>query len=104
MAAPRDTIVALATPAGPGVRAIVRVSGPETAAIIRAVFRPVEDVPPRANRLLVGSLILPGVHSPLPATLYFWHAPRSYTGEDVAELHLVSCPPLVETQVTARTE
>ena len=101
MAAPRDTIVALATPAGPGIRAIVRVSGPETATILRAVFRPVEDVPPRANRLLVGSLILPGVHSPLPATLYFWHAPRSYTGEDVAELHLVGCPPLVETLVSA---
>jgi tRNA modification GTPase len=97
----RDTIVALATPPGPGLRAIVRVSGPDAASVIRAVFRPSEDVPPPANRLLAGSLILPGVHSPLPATLYFWHAPRSYTGEDVAELHLVSCPPLVETLVAA---
>ena len=101
MAAPRDTIVALATPAGPGARAIVRVSGPEAASVVRAVFRPAHEVPPPANRLLAGSLILPGVHSPLPATLYFWHAPRSYTGEDVAELHLVGCPPLVETLVTA---
>jgi tRNA modification GTPase len=97
----RDTIVALATPAGPGLRAIVRVSGPESAAVVRAVFRPAEDVPPCANRLLAGSLILPGVHSPLAATLYFWHAPKSYTGEDVAELHLVGCPPLVETLVAS---
>ena len=97
----RDTIVALATPPGPGSRAIVRVSGPDAASVIRAVFRPSENVPPPANRLLAGSLILPGVHSPLPATLYFWHAPRSYTGDDVAELHLVSCPPLVETLVAA---
>ena len=29
MAVPRDTIVALATPPEPGVRAIVRISGPE---------------------------------------------------------------------------
>jgi tRNA modification GTPase len=97
----RDTIVALATPPGPGLRAIVRVSGPDAAAAVRAVFRPAEEVPPPANRLLAGSLILPGVHSPLPATLYFWHAPKSYTGEDVAELHLVSCPPLVEALVAA---
>jgi tRNA modification GTPase len=97
----RDTIVALATPPGPGVRAIVRVSGPEAAGVVRAVFCPAEAVPPPANRLLAGSLILPGVHSPLPATLYFWYAPRSYTGEDVAELHLASCPPLVETLVAS---
>jgi tRNA modification GTPase len=34
--------------------------------------------------------------SPLPADLYLWPAPASYTGQDVAELHLLSCPPLVD--------
>jgi tRNA modification GTPase len=34
--------------------------------------------------------------SPLPAEGYFWRGPRSYTGEDVAEVHTVGCPPLVD--------
>jgi tRNA modification GTPase len=93
---PQDTIVALATPAGPGGRAIVRLSGPQCAAAVRAVFAPAEEVPPKANRLLAGEVRLGGVEAALPAGLYFWHAPRSYTGQDMAELHVLSCPPLVE--------
>jgi tRNA modification GTPase len=50
----------------------------------------------RPHRLTPGSLRLSGVHSPLPADLYFWPGPRSYTGQDLAELHTVSSPPLVE--------
>jgi tRNA modification GTPase len=32
----------------------------------------------------------------LPADLHFWPAPRTYTGQDLAELHVLSSPPLVE--------
>jgi tRNA modification GTPase len=32
----------------------------------------------------------------LPADLYVWPAPRSYTGQEMAELHTLSCPPLVD--------
>jgi tRNA modification GTPase len=39
---------------------------------------------------------LTGVHSPLPACLYFFAGPRSYTGQDIAELHTIGSPPLVE--------
>jgi tRNA modification GTPase len=39
---------------------------------------------------------LPGVAAPLPADVYFWRGPHSYTGQDVAELHTLSCVPLVE--------
>lgn len=48
------------------------------------------------RRLQPGNLTLSGVHSPLPATLYFFPAPRTYTGQDIAELHTISSPPLVE--------
>ncbi len=95
MKLPQDTIVALATPPGPGARAIVRLSGPACADAVRAVFAPAESLPPR-NHLREGEVRLPGVHSPLPATLYYFPAPASYTGEDLAELHTLSCPPLVE--------
>ncbi len=53
-----------------------------------------KDNSPR--RLIRGALHLTGVHSPLPATLYFFAGPRSYTGQDLAELHTVGSPPLVE--------
>ncbi|MFO0844555.1 MAG: tRNA modification GTPase [Gemmataceae bacterium] len=90
----QDTIVALSTPAGPGARAVVRLSGPQAADAVRAVFEPAGEMPPR-GRLVEGSA------GGLPATLYFFAAPHSYTGDDVAELHTLCCPPLVE-QLVAR--
>src|SRR5262245_11375561 len=98
MVGSQDTIVALATAPGPGARAIVRLSGPASATAVRAVFTPVETMPPR-NRLVEGAVRLAGVHSPLPAALYYFPAPFSYTGEEMAELHALSCPPLVEALV-----
>lgn len=62
-----DTIVALSTPPGGGLRAIVRLSGP------------------RAADLAGG---LPGA-----VTL---RAPRTYTREDIVEIHLPASPPLVD--------
>ncbi len=96
-----DTIVALATPPGAGARAIVRLSGPGCAAALKGLFTPAEAVPPPAGQIASGGVCLPGVSAPLPAQLYFWQAPRSYTGQDVAELHLPSCPPLLEVLTAA---
>jgi tRNA modification GTPase len=96
----RDTIAALATPPGPGARAVVRVSGPDAGAVAAAVFSP----PPtdhHSRSLTSGEVRLPGVHSPLPADLYFWPAPHTYTGQDIAEIHALSSPPLVELLVAA---
>ena len=100
---PDDTIVALSSAAGPGARAIVRLSGPNARAVVASVFVPhspageglgVRGI--RDRKLSPGHLKLTGVHSPLPATLYFFPAPRTYTGQDLAELHTISSPPLVE--------
>jgi tRNA modification GTPase len=105
---PDDTIVALSSAAGPGVRAIVRVSGPNAVAVLGAVFRVnpgsdawgadhSEDYSAGAPRMLrPGFITLSGVHSPLPADLYFFRGPNTYTGQDLAEVHTVSSPPLVE--------
>jgi tRNA modification GTPase len=62
-----DTIVALSTPPGAGLRAIVRLSGPRAVEIAGA---------------LPGALTLPG--------------PRTYTREDIVEIHLPAAPPLVD--------
>ena len=100
-ALPDDTIVALATAPGPGARAIVRLSGPACSSVLKAVFAPADAVPPPPGRFVGGAVALPGVHSPLPADLFFWHGPNSYTGQDVAELHVISCQPLLDLLVSS---
>ena len=46
-------------------------------------------------------LAVPGVHSAVPADVYVWPAPRTYTGQDLVEIHTLSSPPLVERLVAA---
>jgi tRNA modification GTPase len=92
---PQDTIVALSSAPGPGGRAVVRLSGERALAVAATVFASPEAVDPSRRGLYQGDVRLPGVAALLPAELYFWPAPRTYTGQAVAELHLLSCPPLV---------
>ena len=89
---PEDTIVALSSASGPGARGIVRISGPGT----RKVLESVCEFTAPARRWQSASLRLTGIVSPLPAEVYSFHAPHSYTGQDLAELHTVSSPPLLE--------
>ncbi|HEY7155209.1 MAG TPA: tRNA modification GTPase [Gemmataceae bacterium] len=91
----RDTIAALSTASGPGGRAIVRISGPTSADAIASLFAASEPLAAGRRCLLSGHLRLPDV-APLPADVYFWAAPHSYTGQDLAEIHTLSCPPLLE--------
>jgi tRNA modification GTPase len=96
---PQDTIVALSTAAGPGARAIVRSSGQHAFAVARKVFHSEMQPEPRARRFYSGEIRLPNIASGLPADLYVWQAPHSYTGQDVIELHTISSPPLLELAV-----
>ena len=90
-----DVIVALSTAPGPGGRAVVRLSGPGAAKVVAPSFHP--EIPSNPGRLLLeGELRLTGVASPLPADLYVLPAPHTYTGQDVVEMHTLSCPPLLE--------
>lgn len=93
---PDDTIVALSTAVGPGARAVVRLSGPVAYPVARSLFADAPVDPPEPGNLYSAGLRLPGVHALLPADLYYWRGPRSYTGQDVVELHTISSPPLVE--------
>ncbi len=93
---PQDTIVALASALGSGARAIVRLSGRHALKVAGAVFRAEEPLLPDRRRSYEGAVHLPGVAASLPASLYAWPAPRTYTGQPMAELHTVSCPPLVD--------
>jgi tRNA modification GTPase len=94
--ATQDVIVAVSSAPGPGGRAVVRLSGPDAAAVVARLFTPPPSPAPSERMLLEGTLALTGVAAPLPADFYLWPAPHTYTGQEVVELHLISSPPLVE--------
>src|SRR5205085_12187784 len=79
--------------AGSGARAVVRLSGPRAIEIAQSVFAPAVD--PARRRLHRGTIRLPGIVAPLPADLLVWPAPHTYTGQPMAELHMISSPPLI---------
>ena len=79
----QDTIFALSTPAGSGAIGVVRVSGAGAAAIARMVFRGTL----RDHELTVGTLIAADGNPIDHCMAVLMRAPRSYTREDVLELH-----------------
>jgi tRNA modification GTPase len=94
---PDDTIAAMATPAAPGSRGIVRLSGPKAWAIALEGFRPEPDWPtPRFPEMRRGALSIEGLRPSVPAMVALWPAPRTYTGQEVAEIHLVGCLPILD--------
>ena len=64
------------------------------AAIVRAICSDFDRVP--AGRFHQGALRLPSFHAPIPADVYHFVAPRTYTGQDVVEIHTISCQPIVD--------
>src|SRR5262249_61160329 len=51
--------------------------------------------PFRHPEIRPGSIRVDGLRPLLPVMLALWPAPRTYTGQDVAEIHSVGSPPLV---------
>ena len=85
-----DTIAALATADAPAAVAVVRVSGPRALAVAAAVFRQAGGRAWRADSHTVayGRAVDPVTAAPLDEVLALaFRAPRSYTREDVVELH-----------------
>ncbi|MCH8878922.1 MAG: tRNA modification GTPase [Planctomycetes bacterium] len=90
-----DTIVAVSTPPGRGQRGIVRLSGPQSLAIAAKMFRPDHEARLQeqgANVRIPGRAALRDDDFVLPAELFVFYAPRSYTRENVVELHTVGAP------------
>jgi tRNA modification GTPase len=82
----RTTIFAPSTATGRAGVAIVRVSGPRAARTLEALIS--RDLPPPrvATRAVIRD---PATHEPIDDGLVLWFpAPRSFTGENVAELHV----------------
>lgn len=95
-----DTIVAAATAAGPGAIAVVRLSGPRSRALLQKCFyrrsadETVNHFPHR--RLVLGDFLEPGEEEPVDRVMaVLMPGPRSYTGEDVVEIHCHGSPAIV---------
>src|SRR5499427_10151465 len=85
-----DTIAAVATPAGEGGVGIVRVSGPDAERIASALFVRAEGKNGRlkSHMLHYGAIREPKSEKILDQVLLtIMRKPRSYTGEDVVEVH-----------------
>jgi len=85
-----DTIAAISTAAGSAARAIVRLSGPRAVELASWAFSPrwgrLEDI--AAFRSVDGLAAIPSAGIELPGRAYVFRAPRSYTRQDVVELHI----------------
>lgn len=87
------TICALASAPGGGERAVIRISGPRAAELLGATCtRDGEPLVP-GERGLAEARFHDG-RGEQPALVLWMPGPRSYTREDVAELHLPGSPPL----------
>lgn len=86
-----DTIAAVATPPGVGGIGIVRLSGEKSLSVVQALFVPAggKKTKELANyALTLGKIIDPETLEPVDQVLLaVMRSPRSYTGEDVCEIH-----------------
>jgi tRNA modification GTPase len=85
-----DTIAAIATPPGEGGIAVVRISGPDAEKIALEIFirRQSRNGKLRSHTLYHGQITDPENAQPIDEVLLtIMRKPRSYTGEDVVEVH-----------------
>ena len=90
-----DTIIALATPAGVGALAVLRISGPSAFSLVQRLL-PFQDLgKKKSHSAFLGKLAWAG--QPLDEALVTkFSGPRSFTGEDVIELSLHGSPYVVQ--------
>lgn len=89
----RDTIFALATAPGRAAIAVVRISGPRSAAAAEALARRL----PAPREAALRRLSDPATGEAIDEALVLWFpGPHSFTGEDQVELHLHGGPAVVE--------
>lgn len=93
-----DTIAAISSPPGRGLRGIVRLSGPQALRIADDVFRARDARPLRGrtgSSCVAGSVVLAEGLPGAPAAAMLFVGPRSYTRQDLVELHTVGSPPVL---------
>ena len=82
---PTDTIIALATPAGSGAIAVIRLSGPQAVSITNEIFRG-KDLSKQPSHTIHFGTIRDGEILIDEVLVSLFIAPSSYTKEDVVEI------------------
>jgi len=95
-----DTIVAISTPPGRGGIGAVRLSGPGSAIIAGQLFRAAPSGA-EPGRAIFGSLLGAGGEPIDHGYLIVFQPPRSFTGEEVAEIWAHGSPPVLRALVEA---
>ncbi len=88
-----DTIAAISSPPGAAPRGIIRLDGPRAVELAAACFRPTDGVSLHEQpswRRITGDVRVADTALPGQATVF--RAPRSYTRNDLIELHLTGAP------------
>ncbi|MBP1611502.1 MAG: tRNA modification GTPase mnmE, partial [Acidobacteria bacterium] len=93
--------MAHATPPGRGALAIVRLSGPRSAAVVARIFARVNDAPLVERRPMLGRVLDRSGAVIDQAVVTLHRAPHSVTGEDVAEITLHGSPAIVRETLAA---
>ena len=93
-----DTIAAIATVQSPSAIGILRVTGPDTCAILDRVFRPKgKKLSERPGRTMVLGDVLDSHDRPIDNGLaVLFRGPNSYTGEDCGEIHCHGSPVVLQ--------
>ncbi|MCR4288654.1 MAG: tRNA uridine-5-carboxymethylaminomethyl(34) synthesis GTPase MnmE [Candidatus Scalindua sp.] len=94
-----DCILAISTPSGQSLRAIIRLSGKDVFNYLRSLFAPEairEIVCEKGFRSYHSNLYLEKEQVSIPASIYIMKSPNSYTREDIVEIHTFGSPPLLE--------
>jgi tRNA modification GTPase len=99
----KDTIVALATPAGVGAIGVIRLSGDRAIEIVNEVFQPKDLSIQKSHTLHYGRIESAGrVYDEVVVSLYV--APKSYTKEHVVEISCHGSPFIQESLIRLFTE
>ncbi|MGR3293852.1 MAG: tRNA modification GTPase, partial [Candidatus Scalindua sp.] len=94
-----DCILAISTPSGQSLRAIIRLSGKDVFSCLKSLFAPDairEIVCEKGFRSYHSNLCLEKEKVSIPVSIYIMKSPNSYTREDIVEIHTFGSPPLLE--------
>lgn len=99
-----DTIAAIATAPGPSAIGVVRLSGPDTCAVLDRVFRPKNGRPmsrQETRRLVLGDVLDRDGQVIDSALAVLFPGPGSYTGQDCGELQCHGSPVVLDAALAA---
>lgn len=99
-----DTIAAIATAPGPSAIGVVRLSGPDTCAVLDRVFRPKNGRPmsrQEPRRLVLGDVLDRDGQVIDSALAVLFPGPGSYTGQDCGELQCHGSPVVLDAALAA---